>query len=59
MPRKVKKLVAILAVSMSMTEKMEELEWVSCIWYPVIFKDQTKASLDSESEVNVMSQAFA
>ncbi len=36
----------------------EELEWVPCIHYPVIFKDQTKALLDLKSKVNVMSQAF-
>ncbi len=37
----------------------EELERVLCIWYPIIFKDQTEALLDSESEINAMSQAFA
>ncbi len=37
----------------------EELEWVSCIWYPVTFKDQIKALLDLGSKVNTMSQAFA
>ena len=42
-----------------MTVKKEELERVPCIWYLVIFKDQTKALLDSESKVNAMSQAFA
>ncbi len=36
-----------------------ELEWVPCIRYPVTFKDQTKALLDSRSEVNAMSEAFA
>ncbi len=41
-----------------MTEKTEELEWVPCIWYPVTFKDQTEALLDSESEVNTINQAF-
>ncbi len=44
---------------MSITEKMEELERISCIRYPVTFKDQTKALLDVGSEVNAMSQAFA
>ncbi len=48
---------------MSMTEKKteekEELEWVPCIRYPVTFKDQTEALLDSGSEVNAMSQVFA
>ncbi len=59
MPRKVKKLVAVLAASMLMTEKIEELERVPCIRYLVTFKDQTEALLDSGSEVNAMSQAFA
>ncbi len=58
-PRKVKKLVAVSAASTLMTEKTEELERVPCIWYPVTFKDQTEALLDSGSEVNAMSQAFA
>ncbi len=40
-------------------KKTEKLERVPCIWNPVTFKDQTEALLDSESEVNVMSQAFA
>ncbi len=44
-----------------MTDKKteEELERVPCIRYPVTFKDQTKALLDSGSEVNAISQAFA
>ncbi len=42
-----------------MTEKKEELERVPCIWYPVTFKNQTKALLDSRSEINAISQAFA
>ena len=54
-----KKLVAILVTSMSITIKKEELEQVPYIRYPVTFKDQTEALLDSESKVNVMSQAFA
>ncbi len=37
----------------------EELERVPCIRYTVTFKDQTEALLDSESDVNAMSQAFA
>ncbi len=46
---------------MSMTDKktVEELERIPCIWYPVTFKDQTEALLDSGSEINAMSQAFA
>ncbi len=44
-----------------MTDKKteEELERVPCIRYPVTFKDQTEALLDSRSEVNIISQAFA
>ena len=42
-----------------MTIKKEKLERVSCIWYPVTFKDQIKTLLDSESTVKAMSQAFA
>ncbi len=60
MPKKDKKLVAVLATSTSMTEKtQEELEWISYICYPFFFKDQTKALLDSGSKVTAMSQAFA
>ena len=54
--------MAVSATSMSITDKkMEEevLERVSCIWYPVTFKDQTEALLDSGSEVNAMNPAFA
>ncbi len=40
-------------------KKTEELERIPCIRYPVTFKDQTEALLDSGSEVNIMSQAFA
>ncbi len=59
--RKAKKLVAVLATSTLMTDKKtkEELGRIPCIGYPVTFKDQTEALLDSKSEVNVMSQAFA
>ncbi len=44
-----------------MSEKIkgEKLECVPCIWYLVNFKDQTEALLDSESKVNITSQAFA
>ena len=42
-----------------MIEKMEELEQITCIWYPVCFKDRTEVLLDSESKVNIISQAFA
>ncbi len=54
-------LVAVSATSTLMTDKKteEELEQISCILYPVTFKDQTKALLGSGSEVNVMSQVFA
>ncbi len=59
MSRKGKKLVVVSATSTSMTKKMEEeLERVPYIWYLITFKDQTKALLDSKSEVNAMSQVF-
>ena len=61
MPRKVEKLVAVLATSRLITDKKieRELEWVPYIWYPVIFKDQTEVLLDFGSKVNIMSQVFA
>ncbi len=44
-----------------MTDKKteEELERVPCIWWPITFKDQIEALLDSGSEENAISQAFA
>lgn len=43
-----------------MTAKNEEkLEQIPCIWYFVIFKEQKETLLNSKSEVNAMSQAFA
>ncbi len=53
--------MSVLTTSTSITDKKieEELELISCIWYFVIFKDQTKALLNSGSEVNTMNQAFA
>ncbi len=52
--------MVVLATSTLMTDKKtEELERVLCIRYPVTFKDQTEALLDSGSEVNAMSQVFA
>ena len=62
MPRKAKKLVAISITFMLMTcKKMEEekLEQVPCIWYPVTFKDQTGALLDSGNKVNTINLVFA
>ncbi len=61
MPQKSKKLVAVSATSTLMTEKTEgkKLERVPCIPFSVIFKDQTKALLDSKIEVNAISQVFA
>lgn len=63
MSQKAKKPVAVLAISISMTETMEklelELEQIPCIGYLVIFKNQTKAIMNSESEINLMSQVFA
>ncbi len=41
-------------------KKMEEkFELVPYIQYPVNFKDQTEALLDSRSEINAMSHVFA
>ena len=54
--------MAVSATSTSMTDKKiekAELERLSYIWYSVIFKDQTEALLDFESEVNAISPAFA
>ena len=52
--------MAVLATStLTIDKKTEELERVPCIWYPVTFKDQTEALLDSRSKINAMSQAFA
>ena len=52
--------MAVSTTSTSITEKTEEkLEWVPYIWYPVTFKDQTKALLDLRSEVNIMNQVIA
>ena len=59
MSRKAKKRVAVLATSTSVTEKKEELEPITCIWYLITLKDQNEALLDSKNEVNIMSQAFA
>ena len=60
MLQKAKKLVVVLATSMSVTEKRkEELEQKPCIQYSVTFKDQTEALLDSKSKINAMSQAYA
>ena len=56
---KAKKQAAVLAASMSVIEKKEELEWVPCIYYLVTFKDQTKALWDLKSEINTINQAFA
>lgn len=40
-------------------KKIEELERVSCIRYPVSFKNQTEVILDPGSDINARSQAFA
>ncbi len=59
-PRQAKKLVSVSPTSTLMTDKKteKELERVPCIRYLVTFEDQTEALLDSESEVNAISQAF-
>ena len=52
--------MAVLAISTLINGKREEkLEWVSCIWYLVTFKNQTEVLLNLESKVNAMSQTFA
>ena len=52
--------MAVLASSTLMTgKKKKELEQVPCIQYPVTFKDQLEALLDSKSKVNTMNSAFA
>lgn len=58
---KLKKLVAVSAISMFMMGKKteEELERILCIRCPVTLKDQNKALLNFEHEDNAMSQAFA
>ena len=61
-PRKAKKIVVVSAISTLMTGKKieeEELERIPYIWYPVTFKDQTEALLDSRSEFNVMNPTLA
>ncbi len=52
--------MAVLATLTLMTKKKtkEELEWVSCIWYLVIFKNLIEALLNSESKVNAINKAF-
>ena len=49
-----------MATSTSITDKKteKELEWISCIYYLVTFKDQTEALLDLKNKVNAMNQAF-
>lgn len=53
-----KKRVVVLAISILITEKMEELEQVPCIWYFVTFKKQTEALLNSKSKVCAINQTF-
>lgn len=52
--------MAALTIFTSITKKKTKiLEYVSCIWYAMMFKDKTDALFDLESKVNIMSQAFA
>lgn len=37
----------------------KELKWIPYIQYPVTFKNQTEALLDSGSKINAINQAFA
>ena len=65
MSRTAKKLVSILATSLSTTRASIEdtsllLEWVPCIHYPVQFKkNKVQALIDSGSEVKAMNPAYA
>ena len=64
MPGAAKKLVSVSAASTSVTGAREEaLERVSCIYYPVQFKDTDKALvqtlIDSGSKVNAIHPSFA
>ena len=61
-----KKLVLVLATSLSVTEASKEehvfLERVPCIHYPLHFRKDTvdvRALIDSVGEVNAMSPAYA
>lgn len=36
----------------------KKLEWIPCIWYLVIFKDQIETLLDLGSKVNVINKGF-
>ena len=63
---KVKKLVSVSATSLSVTEASKEeyvtLERVPCIHYLLRFRKDTagvRALIDSDSEVNAMSPAYA
>ena len=40
-------------------KREKEFEWLPCIQYLVIIKNQTEALLDSGSEVNAMNPTFA
>ena len=61
MSQKVKKLVAVLANFISMTNKKieDKLERVSCIQYFKIFKEQIKVPINSKNKVHTISQTFA
>ena len=50
-----------MATSTLMIKKKikEKLERVPYIWYFITFKDQTKALLNLESEINTINQVFA
>lgn len=65
MSKDTKKLVSVSAISSSMIKTSKEdvlLDYVSCIYYLVYFwKDHDKvlALIDSKSEVNIMTPAYA
>ena len=55
-----KKLASVSATSVPVTETSKEVVRVPCIHYPVRFQaEQVRALLDSGSEVNAMSPAYA
>lgn len=56
--QKAKKQIAVLVPSISITDKKEELEQVSCIWYLMTFKNQVKTSLNLRSKIIAINQAF-
>ena len=61
--KQVKKLAAVSATSTLVTASLEVLQHAPCISYPVQFQGgragEVRALIDSSSEVNAMTSAFA